>query len=324
MAYLYKNLLFCWTTVYSANPELLQYCTFGFPGYILKILERYPTARKLCRARVKRLTRIPGVHEQKAKKMIAAAKTSVASMHDELIEEMIVNSAKQIQKMSQQIDKSVRSLLKNNRPAEIDLLMSIPGIGEKTALGLYMEIGPVHRFADSKKLASYAGIHPVIRESGDGRKRPKMSKRGRKVLRSILFFPAMVAVQHDEHMKKHYEKHRAKGKSKLSAYGIIMHKLLRIAFGVLKSGKPYDAAIDKENSTKKQKKNGDKPVDTRRRFQAATSEAPLSKHAMRKRRQSVSHSFEAKIFAGSKTAENENIEILQTVNTEVKNETISS
>jgi len=64
------------------------------------------------------------------------------------------------------------------RPDPEDLLMTIPGIGKKTALGLYMEIGPIFRFCSNKEPASYAGIHPIIRESGDCAKRPKMSKRG--------------------------------------------------------------------------------------------------------------------------------------------------
>ncbi len=85
---------------------------------------------------------------------------------------------------------------------------------------------------------------------------------------------------------------------------------------------PCLPAIDKENSTKKQKKNGDKPVDTRRRFQAATSEAPLSKHAMKKRKQSMSHSRKAKKGAGSMTAKTHHTTVLQPVNMKGKNDTI--
>ncbi|MFO7734965.1 MAG: hypothetical protein R6W70_01985 [bacterium] len=73
---------------------------------------------------------------------------------------------------------------------------------------------------------------------------------------------SMVAVQHDEHMKAQYEKHRTKGKSKLSAYGIIMHKLLRIVFGVLKSGKPYNGKQSMSHSRKAKKGAGSMTAET--------------------------------------------------------------
>lgn len=312
--------------VYNANPELLSHCKLGFTDKILNILKKYPTAKKLARAKVKKLSQIKSVTEKNAVEFINAAKTSVASIQDELVGKIIISSVKQIQQISSTIEKTVDTILKNKRPKEIDLLMSIPGVGEKTALGLYMEIGFVHRFKSSRELASYAGIHPVVRESGDGSKRPKMSKRGRKTLRTVLFLPAMVAARRDDYIKSIYEKQIKKGKSKMSALGIIMHKLLRIAYGILKTGIPYSAEIDKKNrADKKPVQNNEKIQEISiRRLQSYEKTAPISKHAAKKRRQSVSHSFEANNCAGSKTAVNENIEILQTVNTGVKNETISS
>jgi len=312
--------------VYSANPELLSQCKFGFSGRILNVLKEYPTAKKLARAKVKKLSMINGINDVDASDMIAAAKTSVASLQDDLIGEMISSSARQIEQISSSIDRAIDTILKERRPKEIDLLMSIPGIGERTALILFMEIGCIHRFRSSRELASYAGIHPMVRESGDGSKRPKMSKRGRKMLRTALFLPAMVAARRDEYIGSIYDKQIEKGKSKMSAYGIIMHKLLRIAYGVLKTGKTYNSEIDKINRTDmKPPENKDETSQTPlRRFQSYEEKAPISKHAAKKRKQSVSHSVSAKICAGSKTAGNENMEILQTVNTEVKNETISS
>ena len=296
--------------VYSANPELLSQCKYGFSKKTLEILKQYPTARKLSRAQVKRLSKISSVSESDAKKMINSAKTSVSSLNDELTEEIITSSVKQIQILKSQIDSSVKSILKNKRPKEIDLLMSIPGIGEKTAVGLYMEIGPVFRFANSKELASYAGIHPVIRESGDGSKRPKMSKRGRKTLRSILFLPAMVASNTDPHLKQYYEKQLKKGKSKMSSLGIIMHKLLRIVYGVLKSGLPYNADIDRKNTNNKTQIKKDENENSLRRFQKFEESAPISKHAEKKRKQSMSHGVSAQKCSGSKTANNDDNNIL--------------
>jgi len=65
--------------LYTANPELLNYCRDGMPAWVLKLLLKYPTAAKLKKARDKTVAKIPYVSLTRAKQLIVAAKHSVAS-----------------------------------------------------------------------------------------------------------------------------------------------------------------------------------------------------------------------------------------------------
>jgi transposase len=77
--------------------------------------------------------------------------------------------------------------------SEVALLKTIPGISDDSAIGLMLEIQSINRFSSAKKLASFFGLHPVFKTSGDGTSGIRMSKQGRKEPRkfslwSPLFF----------------------------------------------------------------------------------------------------------------------------------------
>jgi transposase len=93
-------------------------------------------------------------------------------------------------------------------------------------------------------VAAFAGLVPRIRQSGSSvRGRSSLSNVGSRRLRHALYFPAMVALRFNPAIHALGERLKAGGKSKMVVIGAAMRKLLQIAFGVLKSGKPFDAAI---------------------------------------------------------------------------------
>ena len=98
---------------------------------------------------------------------------------------------------------------------------------------------------------------------------------------------AHTAVLYDEHLKEIYARHRAKGKAHRQAIGVVMHKMLRIIWGVLSSAKPYDCEIDKQNQRKKEKpieKQQHQEVERKRRLQTFDQDAPISRMANKKRK----------------------------------------
>lgn len=120
-----------------------------------------------------------------------------------------------------------------------DLLESIPGIGQITAAKI-QAVG-LDRFAEASALAAYAGLTPLNRTSGSSvRRRAKLSKIGDADLRKGLYLPAVAALRWNPVIRQFYDRLRAAGKCKMVALGAAMHKLLRIAFGVLKSDSPFD------------------------------------------------------------------------------------
>ena len=120
-----------------------------------------------------------------------------------------------------------------------DLLASIPGVGEATAAALLAELPDVSQFTGARQVAAFAGLAPRIRQSGTSvRGRACLSKTGSARLRRALYFPAMSALRFNPAVRALGERMRAGGKSKMVILGAAMRKLLCLAFGVLRSGRP--------------------------------------------------------------------------------------
>lgn len=126
--------------------------------------------------------------------------------------------------------------------SQSQLLASIPGIGAATAALLLAELGDIRHFANARQVAAFAGLVPRIRESGTSvRSRPRLSKVGSSRLRKSLYFPAMTALRFNPLVKALGLRLAAQGKCKMLILGAAMRKLLHLAYGVLKSGRPFDA-----------------------------------------------------------------------------------
>ncbi len=121
------------------------------------------------------------------------------------------------------------------------MLVSIPGIADTTAAAILAELLDVTQFAGARQVAAFAGLVPRIRQSGSSvRGHSSLSKIGSSRLRKCLYFPAMVALRFNPAVRDMGARLSAGGKSKLVIIGAAMRKLLQIAFGVLKSGRPFD------------------------------------------------------------------------------------
>ncbi len=126
--------------------------------------------------------------------------------------------------------------------AQAALLESIPGISSITAQKILAELGGApERFASASSAAAYAGLAPREHRSGTSvKKKTQLSKRGNAALRKAMYFPTVTALRCNPLVKAFYERLVASGKRKMVALAAAMRKLLRIALGVLRSGKPFD------------------------------------------------------------------------------------
>jgi transposase len=272
------------TLLYSANPELLNYCQSGMPGWVLKLLVKYPSAANLKRAHAKTVAKIPYVSRQKAQQLIAFAKRSVASATDAATEQLIVATARQVLHLKKTLGEQINHMLRKCSIPEVELLKTFPGISDLSAVGLIIEIQTIKRFVEAKKLASFFGVHPVYKISGDGVGGFKMSKQGRTAPRQILYMVALSAIQCNPLIKEIYEKHKKQGKHNMAAMGICMHKILRIIYGMLKYNKPFNPHIDIANRRQSVRIKNDTPVkNTHRRFQDYDQKAPVSRRQRKKR-----------------------------------------
>jgi transposase len=125
-----------------------------------------------------------------------------------------------------------------------DLLQTIPGLGAASIPSLLAYIGAPERFTTVKSLAAYAGLTPAIRQSGTSLdKRQGLHPMGHPALRKALFYPAMTAGRHNPIVAAFWQRLKAQNKPGKVIVVACMHKLLAIAYGVLKSRRPFDASL---------------------------------------------------------------------------------
>jgi transposase len=124
--------------------------------------------------------------------------------------------------------------------ADRDLLLSIPGIGEATTARLLSEIN-FHQHETARSVAAFTGLVPRIRQSGSSvRGKARLSKMGSPRVRHALYFPAITAIRCNPQIKAWAQGLRERGKCEMQIIGAVMRKLVHLAYGVIKTGKPYN------------------------------------------------------------------------------------
>ncbi len=122
---------------------------------------------------------------------------------------------------------------------DLSLLQSIPAVGPQVGNNL-LAVMHSHNFGSAEQLAAYLGLVPVERQSGSSvLGRARLSKAGPARIRAVLYMAAIVAKRCNPHVKTVYERLLARGKSKMSALGAAMRKLVHLCYGVLKTRQPY-------------------------------------------------------------------------------------
>jgi transposase len=290
--------------LYDSMPELLTLCKNGVPTYLITLLSRYPTYRAIHRAGVQKLSKIKSISVVKAEKILKITSSNHGSSN-EISGQVIKSLADQIRDLNQTITSQKALLEKNYAEAqrEVELLTSFKGIGIYSAVGLLLNIGNIENFASAKKLASYFGIHPIYRQSGDGSYGYHMSKQGRAEARAILYMVSFSAIQHNPIIKEVYANCLKKGMHKSAALGVCMHKILRIVFGMLKNNTPFHPETDRNNQRKHTPTSKQPQNNKKRRLQSYDNNAPVSRRQHKKRReQTAPHDDDIAVSGVTETA----------------------
>lgn len=157
------------------------------------------------------------------------------------IERMIAHLESEHALLEQQIETLVQA--HPERARDRGLLQSIQGIGRVVSTLLLPVLQP-GRFDKASQAAAYLGVVPVEYQSGSSvNSPPRLSKAGEAVIRAKLYMAAITAVRYNPDVKALYERLLAKGKSKMSALGAAMRKLVHLCFGVLKHQTPYSPNV---------------------------------------------------------------------------------
>lgn len=224
------------------HPDLVQFVRSGIPDWVLQVLGRYPTAAALARAKRSTLAAIKHVTDARADALIAAARQSVASQTDAFTGQTIQFLTRDILQQAQTIDelKATICAALHNDPA-VQVLRSIPGIGEWSAACLRIEIGLIERFPSAEALTAYAGLDPCYHQSGDRTRTMRISKHGRRHIRALLYMCAVSAVRANPVVAAFYDRLKGAGKPTLVALTAAMRKLLHLVYACWVTDRPFDA-----------------------------------------------------------------------------------
>jgi transposase len=159
------------------------------------------------------------------------------------IEATLAHLGREIDRVQREIERLFEDYPTLRRQRE--LLISIPGIAETTAARILGEMPNITEYRNVKAVAAYAGLSPRHYQSGITEHRSRLAKTGNAHLRNALYFPAISAIRFNPRIRALAERLSGRGLSKMAIIGAAMRKLITLAYGVLKSGKPFNPAYEK-------------------------------------------------------------------------------
>lgn len=220
----------------KASRHILKICPF--PKFILELGEDGVTDE--IKKAVKKT-----VGRKKAAQLVEAAKDSVGVDYGEdaarLKLRLMLEELELLENQTGELEGQMTDTLHQTDYA--DFLLSIKGIGVVTLAGCLGELGDPTRFDNPRQMSRMAGYNLVEDSSGKNKSGTKISKRGRKNLRSVLYQMALVMVATNEEMKQlyHYLKTREKAPlRKMQALIVISKKILTLIHTLAKKKESYD------------------------------------------------------------------------------------
>jgi len=230
-------------------PELANITANVAAGWVLKLLDKYPTPARIARAALASLEKIPHLGSDKAQKVQEAAGRSVTSLRGAVAEQLVRQAAAEVahaQQGQQTLEKLLSEAFEALPTSGHLQVATIPGIGQVTAAVLVAKIVSIDRFATPENLVGYFGVFPeeyssgVDRNGNPRRRSMHMSRKGNDLVRRYLFCAAKSAIQHNPAVKALYARLRARGTRGDVALGHCMRKLLHLVFAVWTTDRPFD------------------------------------------------------------------------------------
>ena len=245
-----------------------------FSKAAIAVLEKYPTPDHILKANKRELISLIQKSSRRSLEwsttkyelLISKAKEfAPLSIHNSSNIAMLGIYISMIKTLEENLGKvldTIRSLINEDRAKDvpilaltIELLQSIPGIGLLTAATILAEIGDFSAFSKPGKLVAYFGIDPSVMQSGEFTgTRNKMSKRGSRLLRRVLFTTALANIRTKRNKQAcnpvllEFYKQKCQSKPKKVALGAVMRKIVCIIFAVLRDRKPYELRSPQEHA----------------------------------------------------------------------------
>jgi transposase len=151
--------------------------------------------------------------------------------------EVIVEQIRSLNKSIDRLDKEICE--KGKELQGFENLVSIKGVGEKSAAILLSSIGDINNFESVKKLDAYFGLVPRLSQSNEKEHYGRITKKGNKLARTVLVQCAFVAIKYSNYLNTFYNKLKQK-KGSGKAIIATARKLLGIIYNTLKNNWVFD------------------------------------------------------------------------------------
>ena len=252
------------TDLYLLFPGFLNVFSGPFGKTALAVLKSYPSPRAIRDAETDVLTLLIAKTSRKGSEwasnkvallrdcaQLASSMPSEFSMLDTKIK-FHIDGIEHMQATLNGIETQVKLMFRSEEfptkaKRNIELLDEIPGVGFFTAATLIAEIGDFSLFNSPKALTAFFGLDPSVNQSGKfNGDRNKISKRGTRIGRRILFTVAMASIRRTRNGKainpvlRDFYASKCVSKKKKVALVAVMHKLLHYIFAVLRDQKSFE------------------------------------------------------------------------------------
>jgi transposase len=222
-------------------PEL-EHVTGIFTKSTLRLLAEFPSAHALRQSSYAAIAAIV-IPRSRGKKprasidaIIALATSSVglASPAKELILKQEASLLLHVEEQAKETTKLLMNLCSEKMKKDGEILSSIKGIGQNTALTFLSEMGgDIGIYENDKKLIAAAGLDPSTYQSGKYEGKSRISKRGNRHLRRVIWIMATRVLVCNELFKTYFRKRRREGLPYKKAVLATAHKLIRVMYSML-------------------------------------------------------------------------------------------
>lgn len=233
-------------------PEL-EHIVGMFTKSMLRLLSHYPSAYAIRNAKRSKIAKllIPGSYGKQTEESVdtirKAAKTSIGtrSSTKEVVLKQKASILIQFEEHLQELTDILIELCQSRMQENIEILTSMKGIGGKTATNFLIEIGgDITQFESHKKVIAMAGIDPAIYQSGKLDKKGKISKRGNRHLRRVIWLMTIKVIQFNAKFKQYHLKRMKDGLPYKMAVMATAHKLVRVLFAMLSKKTLFNATAN--------------------------------------------------------------------------------
>lgn len=182
----------------------------------------------------------------KAKKLIAIAETSIGITQGQTMARIeiatLVQRYRQLVKELESLQEQLTVFVQDT--VEYEYLQTVPGLGDPTIIDLLSEVGSFAHYTHPHQLLKLAGLTLRENSSGQHKGQKRISKRGRRQLRALLFRVMMPIIRHNKAFKQlheYYTNRQVNPLRKKQSIVVLCGKLLKVLHAICTKHKAFDA-----------------------------------------------------------------------------------